>query len=135
METALPPPALRRRLLERVADEDTPRHLSLPDAAGPAAPWRPWLPGVARRVLLADTGTCSYLLRLAPGAEIPAHRHAADEECVVLQGELEIGPSLRLGPGSWHLARAGALHTRIRAPQGALIYLRGAPPHADDVLG
>lgn len=126
---------LRLRLLERVADDDTPAHLTVLEATAPGPAWRLCLPGVWRRVLHQQDGLRSYLLRLEPGAELPGHRHPADEECVVLEGELWVGRDLRLGAGSWHLARAGALHARIRSPLGALIYLRGPVPEPGHRLG
>lgn len=139
---AAPPAArvrqIRRQLMERVADTDT-SHRTVPvaatDAAGDAASgWQPFLPGVHIKVLREHEGTLSYLLRLQPGAELPAHRHPRDEECVVLAGHLSVGPALELGPGDYHLAHAGALHGRIRSRTGATIFLRGAVPEADHVL-
>ena len=72
----------------------------------------------------------SYLLRLAPGAALPAHRHPVDEECVVLEGEVQIG-TLRVGAGGFHLGRKDVLHDRLCSAGGALIFLRGAIPEAD----
>lgn len=122
---------MRQRLLERVADADT-SHLSI--AAGDGA-WQPWLDGVQIKVLREQAGVLSYLLRLAPGAALPPHRHPQDEECLVLEGRLQIGSTLELGPGSYHLAHAGALHASVRSDTGATIFLRGAVPQADQLLG
>ena len=122
---------MRRRLLERVADADD-SHLTLPaNDQG----WQPWLPGVAMKVLHEDAGVLSYLLRLEPGAQLPAHRHPMDEECVVLQGSLQVGSRTVVGPGGYHRARRGALHATITSRGGALIFLRGAVPEADQLLG
>ncbi len=121
---------IRRRLMERVADADC-SHLTI--AAGQGE-WQPLLDGVAMKVLREHAGVLSYLLRLQPGACLPAHRHALDEECVVLQGRLRVGSKIEFGPGSYHLAHGGALHARITTATGATIFLRGAVPHADHVL-
>lgn len=75
------------------------------DATGPAAdflqvasagmPWRsfPDAPGVEYKVLRrhATAGGLTLLLRFAPGADYPAHRHPAGEEYLVLAGSLEDG--------------------------------------------
>jgi quercetin dioxygenase-like cupin family protein len=117
---------VRRRLLRRVAADTTERHLTLP-AEGPG--WQPFGEGLAIKVLHEAAGVMSYLLRLAAGAALPAHRHPHDEECVVLEGVVHIG-ALRLGPGGYHLARKDVLHDRLHSPEGALVFLRGAVPEA-----
>jgi quercetin dioxygenase-like cupin family protein len=117
---------VRRRLLPRIAADSTERHLTLP-AAG--AGWQPFGAGLAIKVLNEAGGVMSYLLRLAPGAALPPHRHPVDEECLVLEGEVCIG-SLRIGPGGYHLGRRDVLHDRLHSPGGALIFLRGAVPEA-----
>lgn len=122
--------AIRRRLLERVADTDD-RHLTVP--AGPAG-WQPFGDGVQIKVLHESQGCLSYLLRLAPGARLDAHRHPLDEECLVLEGVLCVGSQVEVGPGGYHLARAGSLHAPISTRTGATIFLRGAEPQADQLL-
>lgn len=87
--------AIRRRLLERVADTDD-SHLTVP---GGADGWQPFGDGVQIKVLHENQGILSYLLKLAPGARLEAHRHPADEECVVLEGVLKVGSQIEVGPG------------------------------------
>lgn len=117
---------VKRRVLQRIAAESTDRHLTLAD---PAAGWQPFGAGVSLKVLHESGGVMSYLLRLAPGASLPVHRHPVDEECVVLEGELRIG-TLRIRAGGFHLGRQDVLHDRLQTDEGALIYLRGAVPEA-----
>jgi anti-sigma factor ChrR (cupin superfamily) len=116
---------IRRHLLRRIANEQMPQHKTvLPGEAG----WEPLGPGLAMKRLHESGGILSYLVRLAPGAVLAAHRHPVDEECVVLEGEMLIGAH-RVGPGGFHLGRAGVLHDRIRCGEaGALVFLRGAAP-------
>jgi len=121
---------IKRRLLRRIAAESTDRHLTEPPGE---AGWQPFLDGVSIKVLHEHAGIMSYLLRLAPGASLPAHRHPVDEECVVLEGEVQIGP-LRLGAGGFHLGRRNVPHDRLCSKDGALIFLRGAVPEADLAL-
>lgn len=122
--------SLRRRLLARVADTEQ----SLVTVQADAAPWQGFTPGVEIKVLREHAGVLSYLLRLAPGASLPAHRHPLDEECLVLAGTLQVGSQLEVGPGGYHLAPQGALHAAISTATGATIFLRGAVPEAGHEL-
>ena len=122
--------SMRRRLLERVAD--TEQRLLTVQADGQA--WHDFTPGVQIQVLREHDGVLSYLLRLAPGASLPAHRHPLDEECVVLAGTLQVGSQIEVGPGGYHLAPRGALHASISSATGATIFLRGAVPEAGHEL-
>lgn len=121
---------IRRRLMERVADADT-THLTV---AADAGDWQPFLDGVQIKVLREHAGVLSYLLRLAPGAALPPHRHPIDEECVVLEGRLQVGSQIEVGPGGYHLAHRGALHASVRSDTGATIFLRGAAPEVEDLI-
>lgn len=122
--------SIKRRLLDRVADTED-KLLTVPADAGD---WQPFVPGVQLKLLREHGGVLSYLLRLAPGACLPAHRHPLDEECVVLDGSLRVGSQIELGPGGYHLAPQGALHAPISTATGATIFLRGAVPEAWHVL-
>ena len=117
---------VKRRLLARIAEDQRPHHLTVEAAGGE---WQPFGRGLSIKVLHRCEGIMSYLVRLAPGAALPAHHHPVDEECVVLEGALSIG-SLELSAGGFHLGRQGVLHDRIVSRDGALIYLRGAVPDA-----
>jgi quercetin dioxygenase-like cupin family protein len=92
--------------------------------------WRDFLAGIQIKVLNESDGIMSYLLRLSPGAVIPPHHHPADEECMVLEGDLLIG-DLLVPAGGFHMARKGVPHARITTTTGATIYLRGARPSAE----
>lgn len=122
--------AIRRRLLERVADAET-SHLTVGADEGD---WQPFLDGVQIKVLREHAGVLSYLLKLEPGASLPPHRHPVDEECLVLEGRLRVGSHLEIGPGGYHLAHEGALHATVRSDAGATVFLRGAVPDAAQAL-
>jgi quercetin dioxygenase-like cupin family protein len=107
------------------------RHLTVPAADDR---WQPFMPAVEIKVLHEQDGVMSYLLRLAPGATLGAHRHPVDEECLVLDGRVRIGATLELGAGSYHLARRDALHAPISSVDGATIFLRGACPHPGQLV-
>lgn len=89
--------------------------------------WETLTPGVERKVVSADAaeGAVSYYVRMKAGAVMPAHRHAHDEHCVVLEGDLDIG-DVRVVQGAYHLARKGVRHPRIVAVTDALFYIQVA---------
>lgn len=120
---------VRSRVLERIAADAA--HLTGPDDGGG---WQPFLKGIEFKALGEEGPVLSYLLRLAPGAIIPAHRHPLDEECVVLRGELRIGDTLRARQGDYQMVKAGVPHAPITTETGALIFLRGAVPEASHLL-
>ncbi len=133
----IPPPGLidrvRSRVMQRIAAQATPLHFTVHASADG---WHPFASGITRKVLHDGGDIMSYLLRLAPGAVLPAHRHPMDEECVVLEGVLRINAGqsesyvqeLVLHPGSFHLGKKDVPHADITTDTGALIYLRGARP-------
>lgn len=121
---------VKRRVLRAIAAESTPRHLTVQAGEGS---WEAFGPGLQRKVLNFEGGIMSYLVRLQAGASLSAHRHPVDEECVVLEGEVQIG-SLRLAVGGFHLGRRDLPHDRLRSEGGALIFLRGAAPEAEHLL-
>jgi quercetin dioxygenase-like cupin family protein len=121
---------IKRRLLERVADADA-SHLTIGADEGD---WQPFCHGVRIKVLREHDEGLSYLLRLEPGATLPAHRHPVDEECVVLEGRLRVGTCIEVGAGGYHLAHRGALHATISTATGATIFLRGCVPEARHAL-
>jgi quercetin dioxygenase-like cupin family protein len=62
--------------------------------SGAAGEWRPSrYPGVCLKVLRSDkeSGESASLVRLDPGASVPAHDHPAGEEVFVLEGDVRIG--------------------------------------------
>ena len=117
---------LRSRMLARVRAANVAEN-GLSGSRLAEGTWRPLVCGVRGvRVKLLSRAEHAVLVELAPGAQLPVHRHHDDEECVVLRGEVRL-PDIRMGEGDYHLARSGSLHPVIRSPHGALIYLRGAP--------
>jgi anti-sigma factor ChrR (cupin superfamily) len=118
---------VKRRVLQRIAEEQRPQHLTVHAHEGR---WQPFGPGVQLKLLHAAGDIWSYLLKLEPGARLPTHRHPVDEECVVLEGTVQVG-ELRVGAGGFHLGRKDVLHAPITALDGALLFLRGARPEAE----
>jgi quercetin dioxygenase-like cupin family protein len=66
----------------------------------------------------------SALFRLAAGTIFDPHDHPADEECYIIEGDLEVG-DLRLKGGDYFFIRRGGYHGAIRTQKGALLFIRG----------
>lgn len=93
--------------------------------------WQEIVEGVHKKQLFADAdeGYQAFLLRLDPGAVVPAHSHSKTEECLMLEGEISIG-DLKLSAGDYHIVSAGLDHPDIRSASGGLVYVRAALPAA-----
>jgi quercetin dioxygenase-like cupin family protein len=98
-------------------------------ARSTSTPWLDLAPGLQACMLEVDeaAGRQTILLRVQPGGEIPQHRHAQNEEFIVLEGECCIGAH-RLRAGDVHAAGAGSWHERTTTDVGALVLLRGEYP-------
>ena len=120
---------IKRKLLNRIA-EATAAQVAV---AADGGVWKPFGLGVQIKVLHRHDGVMSYLLKMAPGAELPNHRHPQDEECVVVEGRVQMG-ELIMGPGGYLMERQGTLHPPLRTLDGAIIFLRGAVPKADQLV-
>jgi len=118
---------LRRRILEQ-AREQPPEgtHTLHVDQSE----WVQIAPFVEIRELRRDeaSGTHTSLMRMRPGGVIPAHRHAREEEFIVLEGECQIGTH-KLVAGDVHIAAAGSWHENVTTRTGVLVLLRGEFPH------
>jgi ChrR Cupin-like domain len=53
------------------------------------------------KILYKDSRAASFLLRLKPGARLPSHVHAANEECLMLEGELRYAEGVTLRAGDY----------------------------------
>ena len=86
--------------------------------------WREVAPGIECKVLATDPGTdrVSMLVRLAPGIEYPAHRHAGLEELHLLHGELMINDR-KLAPGDYYRGEPGTSDTYVSSPTGCTCVL------------
>src|SRR5438128_2341213 len=81
-----PPPSLRGRVLASIQDSaDAIAIVRAHDGAWMKTPF----PGVTVKPLYVDPQSklVTQLVRLAPGAFIPSHRHAAPEQCYVVEGD------------------------------------------------
>ena len=112
-----PPPALRDRLLARIAAVEPPATPQSGMVVARAADAR-WLPGPAPGVevcLLHEKKT--MLVRLSPGARVPPHHHASAEQCLVLQGSLTDGETT-VEAGDFIFMPAGSTHRELSSSAG-----------------
>jgi len=123
-----PPPALKARLMARVAErvvQDPPAPPGFSFRLAAEDDWLPHpVPGIRMKVLAMDRkrGIATLLLDVAPGATFPAHHHGADEECYVISGSL-IACGRRIGPGDFHHADGGSDHGELRTDEGCRVLL------------
>ncbi|MFO0998225.1 MAG: cupin domain-containing protein [Alphaproteobacteria bacterium] len=91
--------------------------------------WTPLAPGIAVKTLFEDriAGMRSILMRLEPGTTYDGHEHPADEECLMIEGEMTLG-DITLKAGDYHLAPKGLPHGRVSSAKGAVVFIRSAIP-------
>jgi quercetin dioxygenase-like cupin family protein len=92
-----------------------------------AAEWQPSrFPGVSRKLLRSDreSGESAALVRLEPGASVPAHDHPAGEEVFVLEGEVRIGRH-HMKAGDYLYTPPDAKHAA--ASEGGCVFLVTLP--------
>jgi quercetin dioxygenase-like cupin family protein len=115
---------VKARVMAAIREEPSPLLVTSRAAEGA---WARVGPGLERKVLWATPAAVSAMWRLAPGASLPPHLHAADEECVVLEGSVRIGADLLLRAGDFHVAPQGSRHEATATETGAVVFLRCAP--------
>lgn len=76
--------------------------------------------GVSYKSLFIDRETRMHtlILRLAPGAVYPRHRHKRPEQCLVLSGEVEIDGQIRLTSGDFEWIDQQTTHDSILSRTG-----------------
>lgn len=87
--------------------------------------WEPTgTPGIEAQRLYVDgvRRTATMLIRMAPGASYPAHRHGGPEECYVLQGELAFD-DVHMRAGSYLRAEAGSVHRVQSTAEGCVLLI------------
>ncbi len=116
------------RIAERIAGK-TGELPVVPLSAGWTKPeWEYPAPGISCMLLASDTekDRVSMLVRLAPGAEYPPHRHAGVEELHLLDGELMIN-SKKLYPGDYNRAEVDTTDRRVWTETGCTCVLITSP--------
>ena len=118
-----PSPSLWDRLSKRIGG-DQPAAETAGTRASKKPEWKEAGPGISYKLLATDlvNDRVSMLVRLAPGAEYPPHRHAGVEELHLLHGELMIDDE-KVYPGGYHRAEPGTVDTRVWSATGCTCVL------------
>jgi quercetin dioxygenase-like cupin family protein len=123
IEAMAPPPGMWDRIEQAVDDfEKSPLTQTVrPDAMR----WEPFADGIQRKVLQTDAtaGMQIVLYKVAPGTSFAAHGHLINEECLVLDGEIEVDGVVARA-GDLHIAFANTRHGVLTSRTGALLYIR-----------
>lgn len=119
---------MRKRILSQVAAPAPTGMLTLRANEGI---WRNLAPGVEMKVLREEptSNSMTYLVRMQSGARAPVHEHRQAEECLVLEGEVQLGDHV-IRSGDWHVALPGSTHDDFWSRTGCLLLIRseiGAP--------
>jgi len=89
--------------------------------------------GIRARVLRVDEDRdeVTMLVRMDPGTSYPSHRHGGDEQCYVLQGDLQVEDQL-MQAGDYQFAPAGSIHGVQSTKQGCTLLLVSS--RSDEIL-
>lgn len=135
-------PVLRSRVLERIAAEahhDDWTKISKEGLHFVRPQGLDWttVPGVGIEVKVLnrddDRDVNTTLVRMDPGAVIPTHRHLAEEEIYVVQGDLLVGDVL-MRAGDYCHAAAGALHRSVTSFGGCVFLSKTSATDAQHLL-
>jgi anti-sigma factor ChrR (cupin superfamily) len=114
-EPVAPDPGLEARLFARIgaAGRDAAPKIVRPGQGK----WKTVAPGVSMRLLHEDR---TMLVRMEPGSRLPAHPHASEEQCLVLEGTIEDGDGNTASAGDFVVMAKGSTHPPIFSEAGAL---------------
>ena len=106
-------------LAQRIVEETGEEPLLPPSQLAHKPEWEEAAPGISCKLLATDTekNRVSMLVRLAPGAEYPPHRHGGVEELYLLYGELMIDDK-KLYPGDYIRSEADSEDHRVWSETG-----------------
>jgi anti-sigma factor ChrR (cupin superfamily) len=86
--------------------------------------WQNVCDGVAAKQLFVDTArdSVTMLIRMQPGSTYPSHRHAGPEQCLVLEGDVEVN-GLRFDAGDYQCMLTGSVHNVTSTINGCLLLI------------
>jgi anti-sigma factor ChrR (cupin superfamily) len=119
-----PTTPLQQRLALRIAEETGKEPVPPPLQQWSEPEWEQVAPGIECKLLATDAERhrVSMLVRLAPGASYPPHKHAGVEELHLLDGELMIDER-KLFPGDYNYGAPGAGDDRVWSETGCTCVL------------
>lgn len=85
--------------------------------------WQPFRAGIEIHRLYGEAGVgrSAALLRYAPGAVLPEHRHAGFEQILVLDGA-QVDDRGRYGKGTLVVNPPGSQHS-VSCPEGCIVFV------------
>ena len=119
-----PAESLWGRLAKRIASESNAQPFAPPLDAPPKPEWEEAAPGIHVKILARNTeiDSVSMLVRLDPGTDYPAHRHAGTEELHLLHGVLKVDDRT-LYPGDFIHSEGGSVDHRVWSETGCTCFL------------
>ena len=120
---------VKRRVLQRIAEEQRPQHLTVHAHDGV---WQPFGPGVQLKLLHAAGDIWSYLLKLEPGAH--CRRTATRSTKSAWCSKAWCRSASCAWPPAAFTSAARTCCTHRSALLTALLFLRGARPEAELVV-
>jgi anti-sigma factor ChrR (cupin superfamily) len=119
-----PAESLWGRLAKRIATEAATQPFVPPLDASSKPEWEEAAPGIHVKILArnAEMDSVSMLVRLDPGIDYPAHRHAGTEELHLLHGTLKVDDRT-LYPGDFIHSEAGSVDHRVWSETGCTCFL------------
>jgi quercetin dioxygenase-like cupin family protein len=123
-----PAESLWGRLAKRIASEATTEPFVPHLEASVKPEWEEAAPGIHVKILAmnAEIDIVSMLVRLDPGTDYPAHRHAGTEELHLLRGVLKIDDRT-LYPGDFIHSEASSVDHRVWSETGCTCFLMTRP--------
>lgn len=120
-----PPTSIKSRLMDRIKNKTGGSQSAYFFQTAANAHWDDiGIRGAKVRTLFVDRdrGIKTFLLRMEPGCQIPAHPHSDVEECYVIQGDIFTnGKELRAG--DYVRAAAGSEHEQSYSRNGCLLLI------------
>ena len=123
IEIVAPPAGLRDRLLQRVAAFEQLKPVA--DVRADENTWvRSGIPGVDIKTLFKEPelGRTTYLIRMEPGARLPAHKHGDIEQCLMLEGDIWWG-DISYRKGDFMVMGKDSEHPEVYTVGGNLMLL------------
>lgn len=127
-----PTKELKGKLFEYIAEEETRK--AKPPASIDLSPfisvradegeWKNVWNGVMMKLLYVDKslGVATSLVKMNAGAQLGEHHHHGVEQIFVLEGDCQINGQ-HFGPGDYHRAEAGSLHSSTYTETGTMFLL------------
>ena len=93
--------------------------------------WLELMPGISVKILYHNEALerTTLLVKIAPGAAYPMHRHVGMEECLVIEGDLHVNGTI-LYPGDYAVSFNDKVHRDTHSEGGCLLLLNS--PLDDD---